>query len=647
MEHYNDQQHSPTNADQHFSTKGDTHAPATLLPAVLSRLGLNNGQATHPATAQNAMTDLHNSDWHVRVAAVRTLGKLVKQGQQAPIEQLLAALHDEDGSVRATAIHALATLEERVPIEQLRAALHDPDWHVRETAVLALGKVRQPLPADVFNEVLHDQDSAVREAAQLATRWSRQGVLNELQTPPTVGAPTPIFPASQNHLSAKNTYVKQITSCNSSGDNMQEQRPRQSMSEQQGEYEYYSYQGGGVPSRWEKATSYTPRKNHHLLWIGGSIGIVVVLLVAAGFLTFMVHSSSVKSQVEFLKANSLPTPMPTLEIPTKIAPPVLQEQTVYVYQNHHDIVNAVAWSPDSTRIASASNDKTVQVWDALTGNNPLVFGGHTAQVDTVAWSPNGQLIASGSIDGTIEIWNANNGHIDLTYNFAAVADSQHIGALQAFSGGDDPGTYTLMWSPDGSRIAAAMGSSIVKVFDARTGNTLLTYSDYSGKIDAMAWSPNGKYIVTAGWSPNGKYIVTAGRHYATTVWDASNGKTITTTQVSDTNAVFSLAWAPDSQRVALGYLDGSVRVWNPFTSSTLALDGNSQYVFALAWSPDGSRLATASIDDTVQVVNASTGIQLSVYAGHSNELRTIAWSPNGSFIASGFSDATIQVWKAP
>jgi len=636
MEHYNGNQQRLDNAEHHLGIQGDTHAPATLLPAVLSHLGLNNEQVAHPATTQNALTDLHSSDWHVRVAAVRTLGKLGKSGQQVPIEHLLAALQDEDGSVRATAIHALTTLEECVPIEQLIAALHDPDWHVRETAVLALGKLRQPLPADVFNAALHDQDSAVREAAQLATRWTRQGVLHELQTPPTVATPAPIFPAAQNHLSTKNIHVKQITSDNPSGDNMREQQEqrqhqsqRQSMSEQQAEYEYYSYQESETPSQWEKATSYTPRKNRHPQWIGGSIGIVVFLIAAAsiGFWTFFAQGSSATSQVDFIKAT--PTPMPF----------TLSQQTIYVYQNHHDIVNAVAWSPDSTRIASASDDKTVQVWDALTGTKPFVFRGHKAQVDTVVWSPNGQLIASGSIDGTIEVWDANNGRIDLTYHFDAVADSQHIGALQAFSGGDDPGAYSLMWSPDGSRIAAAMGSNVVKVFDARTGNTLFTHRGFAGKIDAMAWSPDGKYIVTAG------------RHHATTVWNASNGNTVFTSSVSDNNPVFSLAWAPNSRRIALGYLDGSVRIWNPFIGSIPVLNVHSQNVYALAWSPDGSRLATASINDTVQIVNASTGMQLFVYSGHSNELRTMvrtmAWSPNGSFIASGFSDDTVRVWKAP
>ncbi len=635
MEHYNDQQHRPTNADQHFSVQGNTRAPATLLPAVLSRLGLNHGQLADTGTVEDTLADLHSSDWQVRVAAVRTLGILIKSGQQVPIEHLLAALHDEDSSVRASAIHALATLEERVSSEQLSVALHDPDWHVRETAVLALGKLRQPLPADVFNEVLHDQDSAVREAAQLATRWSRQGVLHELQTPPVVATTAPIVPSAQNKLSTKNKHVKQSNNGTTVGDTMQEpqkqsqqsqfQGQRQSMSEQQEEYVYYGYQESEIPSQWEKVTSYKPRKNHHPVWIRGSIGIVVFLIAAAGvvFGAFFVHSSSGTSQAMPIKATTMPMKIPLLQ------------QSAFTYQNHHDTVNAVAWSPDSTRIASASNDKTVQVWDALTGNNPYIFRGHTAQVDTVVWSPNGQLVASGSVDGTIEVWDPDTGRIDLTYQFAAVADSQHIGALQAFSGGGDPGTYTLVWSPDGSRIAAAMGSSVVKVFDARTGDTLLTYHGFAGKIDALAWSPDNKYIVTSSMAD------------PITIWNAYNGNVVYSSQVSNYNAVFALAWAPDSQRVALGYLDGSVRVWNPSIGSMLTLNGHTENIYALAWSPDGSLLATASIDNTVQVVNAMTGMQLLVYAGHSNELRTVAWSPSGNFIASGSSDDTVQVWKAP
>ena len=80
--------------------------------------------------------------------------------------------------------------------------------------------------------------------------------------------------------------------------------------------------------------------------------------------------------------------------------------TVYTYQGHTSIVTGVAWSPDGKRIASASQDETVQVWDATTGGHVLRYRGHKSIVMAVAWSPNGKSIASASQDGTIKIWPA-------------------------------------------------------------------------------------------------------------------------------------------------------------------------------------------------------------------------------------------------
>ncbi len=69
-------------------------------------------------------------------------------------------------------------------------------------------------------------------------------------------------------------------------------------------------------------------------------------------------------------------------------------------------VQAVAWSPDSKQIASASTDHTVQVWNALDGKNVYTYRGHSEDVNTVSWSPDGEYLASGSADDTVQVWAA-------------------------------------------------------------------------------------------------------------------------------------------------------------------------------------------------------------------------------------------------
>jgi len=66
----------------------------------------------------------------------------------------------------------------------------------------------------------------------------------------------------------------------------------------------------------------------------------------------------------------------------------------------------VAFSPDGRRIASASYDRTVKVWDAGSGQETLTLKGHTGSVEDVTFSPDGRRIASASADGTVKIWDA-------------------------------------------------------------------------------------------------------------------------------------------------------------------------------------------------------------------------------------------------
>src|SRR5437016_3592039 len=83
--------------------------------------------------------------------------------------------------------------------------------------------------------------------------------------------------------------------------------------------------------------------------------------------------------------------------------------------SHTDLVLALAWSPDSQRIASAGSDDTVQIWDARTGQHFLTYHGHTNTVEAVAWSQDGTRIASASFDDTVQVWHVATGQRILTY----------------------------------------------------------------------------------------------------------------------------------------------------------------------------------------------------------------------------------------
>src|SRR5262249_31181169 len=130
---------------------------------------------------------------------------------------------------------------------------------------------------------------------------------------------------------------------------------------------------------------------------------------------------------------------------------------------------SVAFSPDGKRLASASFDRMVKVWDAQTGQDLLALKGHTSWVYCVAFSPDGKRLASCGGYGA-KIWDAQTGQ-----NLLAL--HEHTGEL-----------FDVAFSPDGKRLACASDDKTVKVWDARTGRELLTCKGHACKVNSVAFS---------------------------------------------------------------------------------------------------------------------------------------------------------------
>ena len=153
--------------------------------------------------------------------------------------------------------------------------------------------------------------------------------------------------------------------------------------------------------------------------------------------------------------------------PTSTQPdiPINIGDTLYTYHGHHNGISAVAWSPDGKLIASASFDKTVQVWNALTGQLYSVYRGHSNWVTAVAWSPDGKYIASAGFDKTVQIWEALTGRHILTYY------------------GHSDVVTDVKWSPNGMYLASTSYDKTVRIWNIGNNDTTTTDLVYRGHSD--------------------------------------------------------------------------------------------------------------------------------------------------------------------
>ena len=247
----------------------------------------------------------------------------------------------------------------------------------------------------------------------------------------------------------------------------------------------------------------------------------------------------------------------------------------YASYSHSQSVNDVKASPTTTRIASASDDSTVQVRDTANATLPLIltYRKHSSAVYTVEWS--NTRIVTASNDSTVHIWDANSGT-----------------TLQILSGHTAP-VWAAGWSPDGQYVVSASVDHTAKVWSASTGATLLTYSQHTDTVRTVSWSSDGRRIATG--SDDGTVHV----------WDASSGNTLLVYRGHLTK-LRTVSWSHDGSRIVSGSRDATAQIWNPDTGQTLLIyRGHASTVFDAQWSRDDSLIASCSTDTTVQVWQAS------------------------------------------
>ena len=289
---------------------------------------------------------------------------------------------------------------------------------------------------------------------------------------------------------------------------------------------------------------------------------------------------------------------------------------LFTLYGHTMNVNSVAFSPDGSRIATGSWDKTAKVWDARTGESLLELNGHSNEVTSVSFSPDGTRIVTGSSDRRAKVWDAKTG--------ASLLELR----------GHKREVTSVSFSPDGTRIVTGSRDNTAKVWDARTGASLVDLKGHKWSVRSASYSPDGTRIITGSSDGTAK------------VWDALTGASLVDLQGHQAE-VTSVAFSPDGKRIATGSLDKTARVWDARTGASLIdLRGHTRNINSVSLSPDGTRIVTGSEDKSAKVWDAVTGASLVDLKGQKESVTSVSFNSDGTRILTGSSDQNAKVWDA-
>lgn len=278
------------------------------------------------------------------------------------------------------------------------------------------------------------------------------------------------------------------------------------------------------------------------------------------------------------------------------------ESYILKQQGHFDSMNALCYSPDGSRIVTASDDGKIKIWDVASGFCLMTFQEHTSSVTAVQFAKKGQVLFSSSLDGTVRAW-----------------DLIRFRNFRTFTATERVQFTSLAVDPSGEVVVAGSQDTFdIFVWSVQTAQLLDSLSGHEGPISCLAFGAENSVLASASWDKTIR------------IWNIfSRSQQVEPIEIQ--SDVLSIALRPDSKEVSVTTLDGHITIWDVedakqlhiidgkkdiiggryledrFTAKNLA---RSKYFTTINYSFDGLSLVAAGNNNSICLYDISNEVLL-------------------------------------
>jgi WD40 repeat protein/serine/threonine protein kinase len=314
--------------------------------------------------------------------------------------------------------------------------------------------------------------------------------------------------------------------------------------------------------------------------------------------------------------------------------------TTAEYRGHTEQIGALRFTADGTAVISASDDRTVKLWDVPGERVPRLIAGDSLKTLAVAFSSDGRTTAIAGFDGTIRL---------------ARDDDEATGREPTLLKGHAAAVRTLRFLPGDKQLLSCGEDNTVRLWEIATNSNIKTWQQPAWVMDVVV-TPDGSRCFTAGADGRvrsllldqaGSTVVAAQEssleEFEIEAHSASINAMVLWGMVA-TRPTASSAAILESPCLATASRDGTVKLWNARNGKLdTVLTGHAGPVFALAISPDGSTLAGGDETGCVILWKDHRPMPRAVLRGHSKGVYAVAFSPDGRMVASASGGPWVQV----